>query len=66
MSAKDQIIKILKDSGSLSTSRIAGIIGIDYIYATKLLEELFLEKIIEKIETQNSTYWKIKETKNEI
>jgi len=61
MGAKEQIIKTLKNSQTLSTSRIAGIVGIDYNYATKLLEELFSEKIIDKIETGKSTYWKIKE-----
>ncbi len=63
MGAKENILKELKKSDSLSTSRIAGIIGIDYNYAIKLLDELFLEKFIEKIETEKSTYWKLKNDK---
>ena len=60
MDAKNKILKTLKDFGSLSSSRIAGIVGIDYNYATKLLEELLSENKITKIETPNSNYWRIK------
>ncbi len=66
MEAKEKIIEILKNYGELSTSRIAGTIGIDYNYATKLLEELLDEKKVIKIMTPNSTYWKIMEMENVI
>lgn len=58
--AEDKILKTLKDFGRLSTSRIAGIIGIDYNYATKLLEQLNKEKKIKKEEETHSTYWSLK------
>lgn len=60
MTAKEKILKTLNDFGSLSSSRIAGIIGIDYNYAIKLLEELLSENEISKIETPNSIYWRTK------
>ena len=59
MEAKEKIINTLKDLGQLSTSRIAGSIGIDYNYATQLLNELLSENLVEKIETPNSKYWKL-------
>jgi len=61
MDAKEKIIEVLKnEKNSLSSSRIAGFIGIDFNYATKLLEELLLEKKVEKTEINKFTFWKIK------
>jgi predicted transcriptional regulator len=60
MEAKEKVIKTLTDFGESSTSKIAAIVGVDYYYAIKLLEELVAEDKIIKIATPNSTYWKIK------
>jgi len=65
MEAKEKILKNLKELGALSSSRIAGIIGIDYNYAMKLLTELLEEDKIKKNETPNSIYWEIKEKQDE-
>jgi ribosomal protein S25 len=60
MEIKDKILKTLKDFGRISTSKIAGITGIDYNYANKILEELLKDKkIIKQIET-NAVYWSLK------
>lgn len=60
METKDKILKTLKDFGRISTSRIAGIMGMDYIHTNKLLEELLKEKKVIKEEETNSTYWRLK------
>jgi len=60
LKTKEKILKILKDFGRNSTSRIAGIMGIDYNYATKLLKELQKEKKVIKEKETNATYWKLK------
>jgi len=54
------VIKTLTDFGRISTSRVAGIVGIDYNYAVKILDELVKEKKIKKQVETNSTYWEIK------
>lgn len=59
-SAKEKILEVLKKSGRISTTRIAGTIGIDYNYASKLLEELEKENKIIKEEETNAIYWKLK------
>ena len=59
MEIKDKILKELKKE-KLSTSRVASLLRIDYNYATKLLEELLLEKSINKIDVGVATYWEIK------
>lgn len=59
MEAKDKILEALKE-GRKSTSRIAGIVGIDYNYANKLLEDLRSEKKLKKVEETNATYWELK------
>lgn len=60
METKDKILKTLKDFGRISTSKIGGIIGIDYYQATKLLEELILENKVIKQEETTATYWSLK------
>jgi predicted transcriptional regulator len=66
MEAKEKILGILKkEKNTFSSSRIAGIVGIDYNYAVKLLEELLNEGKIEKMEMDKFTFWKLKGAKNE-
>lgn len=60
METKDKILKILKDFGRNSTSRIAGIIGTDYNYTLKLLGELLKENKVIKEEETHSTFWRLK------
>ncbi|HEC66521.1 MAG TPA: hypothetical protein ENI23_14635 [bacterium] len=60
MEIKEKIMKTLTDFGRISTSRVAGIVGIDYNYATKILNELHkAEKVLKQAET-NSTYWMVR------
>lgn len=59
MTAKENIIKTLKDFGRLSTTRIASLNAIDYNYCSTLLSELKKEKkVVEKKETI-ATYWEL-------
>jgi len=60
MKAKEKILKLLKKEKQLSTSRIAGLIGIDYVYAVKLLHELEQEKKIKRLEVPSAVYWSLK------
>ena len=60
---KDRILKVVKDFGRNSTSRIAGISGLDYNYTIKLLKELEKEKKLIKEKETKSTYWKLKNGK---
>lgn len=55
------ILKTLSDFGKKATSRIAGIVGIDYNYAIKLLTELEKEKFIKSEDLGSSKYWEITE-----
>ena len=63
MNAKDKIIKILKDFGKLSTSRIAGIVGYNYTYTLGLLESLEKEKVVKKTTETIATYWSLRKVK---
>lgn len=56
---KEKILKLLKEQKRLSTSRVAGFLGIDYSYCLKLLNELVKEKKIKKIEETLATYWSL-------
>ncbi len=58
MNIKKRILDTLEE-GKLSTSRIAGILGIDYYYTIKLLDELLSEGKVEKIEETIATYWRL-------
>lgn len=60
ISAKEKILKLLKENGKLATSRIAGIIGLDYNYASKILNELKEQKKVKEIKETMATYWEIK------
>lgn len=60
MNAKEKIKKTLKDFGKTTTSRIAGIIGLDYVYATNLLNELEEKKEIKKEVIGRYTFWELK------
>lgn len=54
---KGEIIKWLKEFKRLSTSRISGLLGMNYDSTKIILEELKKEeKIIEQKET-NASYW---------
>lgn len=58
--SKEKILKALDDFGRISTTRVAGILAMDYNYACKWLEELHKERRIKKIVETNATYWEIK------
>ncbi len=60
MEIKKRILDTLKE-GKLSTSRVAGILGIDYHYTIRLLDELLSEGKVEKIEETIATYWRLLE-----
>ena len=59
MDIKDRVLETLKTS-RLSSSRVAGILGIDYNYALRLLEELENESKIKREVETNATYWSLK------
>ena len=56
---KQEIIKWLKQLGRLPTTRIMSLIGLDFNYTKKYLNELESEKIIIKESETNATYWKL-------
>ena len=58
-----KIIKILKEEGEVSTTKIAFLISVIYYQAEKYLEELEKEGIIIRIIKNNATYWRIKDEK---
>jgi len=57
---KDKVLKLLKQKKKLSTSRVAGYLGIDYNYCLKLLNELLEEKKVKREEETLATYWSLK------
>lgn len=59
MDAKQKILKTLNDFGKNSTSRVAGIVGIDYNYATTMLSELEKEKKVKQEKVGSFTFWEI-------
>ncbi len=59
-SASDKILELLKEIDRASTTKIAESVKIDYIYATKLLNELEKEKKVKKKEETVATYWELK------
>ncbi len=60
MKTKDKLIKVLKDNKKqLATSRISGLLGLDYQYTLKLLEELLKEKRVVKNKETMATYWRL-------
>lgn len=59
MDAKQKILKTLNDFGKNSTSRVAGIVGIDYKYATTMLSELEKEKKVKQEKVGSFTFWEI-------
>ena len=60
MTPKENILKWLKEFGRLSTSRVMGLIGLNFDYTKRYLDELFKEKQIKKIEETNATYWELR------
>lgn len=56
---KEEILKWLKEFKRLSSSRFVGLLGLDYSYIKKLLEELENENKIIREEETNSTYWRL-------
>ena len=60
MTIKEKILKNLKYFGRVSTSRIAGIVGVDYNYATIMLNELAKENKVKKCKETLATYWEIR------
>ena len=60
---KFRILKLLNSEERLSTSRIAGTLGISYDYTLKLLEELKKEKKVKSQKETLATYWEINKEK---
>lgn len=60
MELKEKTLKTLKDFGKLSTSRIAGIVGMNNDRAREILERLVTENKVNKIQETVATYWEIK------
>jgi len=57
---KKEILKWLKEMERISTSRIMALIGSNYEYTIRYLEELEQEGKIKREEETTSTYWSIK------
>ena len=63
MNATEKTLKLLKlkhNEKGLTTSAIAGFIGLSYFYAKQLLSRLEKENKIEKIEMTRMIFWRIK------
>lgn len=56
---KKEVLKILKQKGRLSTTRIAAFVGMNNDRAKMLLEEMEKNKLIKKVEETLATYWEI-------
>lgn len=59
-SLKDKVFKALKIFGKLSTSRVAGIVGMNNNRAKIILGELEEEKKVKRFKETKATYWNIK------
>jgi len=59
---KERILKLLKEKGELSTSKISAELNLNYYYAEKYLEEILNEKDseIELNEKGKSKFWSFK------
>lgn len=60
MESKEKIKNLLTENKELSTTRISGMLGIDYNQTLKLLNELLNDNLIEKQEVSKFTFWRIK------
>ena len=60
MNKKQEIINCIKNSTRLSTSRVAGSVGIPFDYALKYLMELEQEGEVQRTDETNATYWEMK------
>ena len=60
MKLKEKILKVMKEFGRLPTSRIGGILGINYNYTKNVLEELEKENKVIKEKETSAVYWKLK------
>ena len=57
MKAKERILKLMNDGQDRATSKIAGLLNIDYRHTLKLLTDLEKEGLIGSIKHLNRTYW---------
>jgi len=60
MDKKQEIIKWIKEFKRLPTSRIIGLIGVNFEYTHKYLKELETEGKIKKEKETNATYWSLR------
>ena len=60
LTKKEEILKWLKEFKRLSTTRIMGLIGLNFDYTKKYLSELKEEKKIKEIKETMATYWKLR------
>lgn len=61
MNQQEKIKKTLTDFGRLSTSRVAGIVGMSHEKVLLILQKMWEDKdIVGEVET-TATYWRLKE-----
>ena len=63
MNAEEKTIKLLKlehNKKGLTTSAIAGFVGLSYYYSKQLLSRLEKESKVEKIEMAKMIFWRKK------
>ena len=59
MNKKQEILNCIKNNNRLSTSRVAGSVGIPFDYALKYLMELESENKVKRTDETNATYWEV-------
>ena len=59
MTAKNKILKSLKDNGGLTTSRLASLNGLNYAFTLKNLSELKKDKFVDNVKSEFVTIWEI-------
>ena len=60
METTKKILKTLEDFGRLSTSRVAGIVGMNTDRAREALELLLKRKKVKRFKETVATYWEIR------
>jgi len=59
MTAKNKILTSLKDNGGLTTSRLAGLNGLNYAFTLDILNKLKKEKFVTNVKSESMTIWEI-------
>lgn len=61
----NEVIAYLKHFKRLSTTKVAGMCGMDYPRAKKLLYQMLNEKLVLRETETNAVYWKLPDQENE-